>query len=99
MLAGSAASMPAKRQFNLRQRKLLAVLLVLLQCCLLSCRCALITHYSILMLLSSTGCGRFLIKSAAQAKKKQKTAMQDIVPCLQKIQLYNDLHTRPAELF
>jgi len=43
------------------------------------------THYLILMLLSSTGCGRFLIKSAAQAKKKQKTAMQDIVPCLQKI--------------
>jgi len=34
------------------------------------------------MLLSSTGCGRFLVKGAAQAKKKQKTAMQDIVPCL-----------------
>jgi len=32
-------------------------------------------------LLSSAGCGCFLVKGAAQAQKKQKTAMQDL-PCL-----------------
>ena len=46
--------------------------------------CSLAGVQSSLDLLSSAGCGSILVKGAAQAKKKQKTATQDTLPCLSK---------------